>query len=1398
MSRPRKPKAPSGRDPLLRSAAEAKLARSSGTAPKPAKQAPPEIIHELQVHQVELEMQNEELKWARLALEQSRDRYLHLYDFAPVGYFTFTGGGQIVEVNLTGASLLGVPRARLIGRGLGSFVAAEDRDSWARHLASVLPSAPAQGPGEKHSCELKLTREDGSIFHARLESVRLDRPQEGKPAGAGGERLVIHTALSDITKRVRAEEAHRQSEQRFELAVRGSMDGIWDWNIVTHEDYFSDRWCELIGYQRSELKPHVDTWRNLLHPEDRDRVAKRLRRHLEQREPYEVDFRLRTKGGDYRWFRARGQAVWNERGQPTRMAGALTDITERTQAAQRLQAAHDRLLTVLESITDAFFSLDREWRFTYVNQEAERIFGEPRKTFVGHNIWEKFPPAVGSRFQREYERAVAESATVHFEEFYPPFGRWFEVRAYPSAAGLSVYFCDITERRQAEAALRTSEEQLRLVLEQSNDAIIWADAETGILVRCNRKAEEITERTRDELIGMHQSQLHPPDRDYAEVFRQATALPSAENIEAEVLGRTGKRTPVTINSSVVAFGRKKIIQGIFRDITERKRMEEALREGAEFARRVIESSQDCIKVLDLEGHLLSMSEGGRKLLEIEDLAPYLNQSWVDFWKGQDREAALKAIAQARKGDAGSFSGFCATAKGTPKWWEVIVSPIKDADGNITRLLAVSRDITARKQAEITWVTASEQRRLVLEAAGMGAWDYRFDTDEVFWDERCRNQWGIAQGEQIDYAAAIAAIHPDDRAAVDEAVKQALAGAYGGAYHREFRVVWPDGSVHWIGSHGQVYFEGEGERRRAVRFIGANREITDRRRMEEAQEFLSHCGYRTASEDFFQVLARYLAQSLGMDFVCVDRLAGHGLAAQTVAMYCDGKFEDNVSYALKDTPCGEVVGKTICCFPRDVRQLFPRDAVLQEMKAESYVGTTLWSHDGKPIGLIAVIGRQPLANPRLAESVLKLVAVRAAGELERAQAERALQQAHNELEALVQERTARLRQVVHRLRDEVRMRRGKERELSEAERRYRTVAEFTHDWEYWETPEGALRYCSPSCERVTGYAAGEFMADPTLMHRIVLPEDADLWQQHEQESLATSGPQTVQFRIRRKDGSVRWLEHACQPVLREDGVFLGIRANNRDITRRKEVEWETQRLREELAHMTRVTTAGQLAASLAHELNQPLTAILCNAQTAQQLLAPDPPNIAEVREALEDIAHDSERAGAVIRRLRALFNKTGHERSALQLNDIIQETLELLRSEVVLKGITTQVHLEPALPGVLGNRIELQQVVLNLVVNAMEAMSECEPGQRQLQIATGSENPREIHVSIRDAGPGIRVQPISRLFEPFFTTKANGLGMGLAISQSILEAHDGSLRAVNNPDRGATFHLTLPIHHGKPA
>jgi C4-dicarboxylate-specific signal transduction histidine kinase len=194
-------------------------------------------------------------------------------------------------------------------------------------------------------------------------------------------------------------------------------------------------------------------------------------------------------------------------------------------------------------------------------------------------------------------------------------------------------------------------------------------------------------------------------------------------------------------------------------------------------------------------------------------------------------------------------------------------------------------------------------------------------------------------------------------------------------------------------------------------------IAERNEMEEILRFMGQCGISESTEGFFHDLARYLARTLDMEFVCIDRLEQDHLSAETLAMFHNGHFEDNISYTLHDTPCGAVVGKRICSFPKNICGLFPNDAVLQDLHAESYLGTTLWSSQGKPIGLIAVIGRTPLEDTRFGESVLQLVSVRASGELERLQAEVKLKQMNDDLEKLVDMRTQELKNTLETLKVE---------------------------------------------------------------------------------------------------------------------------------------------------------------------------------------------------------------------------------------------------------------------------------------------------------------------------------------------------------------------------------------------
>jgi PAS domain S-box-containing protein len=252
---------------------------------------------------------------------------------------------------------------------------------------------------------------------------------------------------------------------------------------------------------------------------------------------------------------------------------------------------------------------------------------------------------------------------------------------------------------------------------------------------------------------------------------------------------------------------------------------------------------------------------------------------------------------------------------------------------------------------------------------------------------------------------------------------------------------------------------------------------------------------------------------------------------------------------------------------------------------------------------------------------------------------------------------------------------------------------------------------------------------------------------------------------------------------------------RDVTEQRRREQELRRQREQLTHLSRVVVLGELAGALVHELNQPLAAILTNAQAGRRFLQRVPADLDEVREILDDIVDEDKRAGNVIRRLRALFMKGEPVLQPLDLNELVRDALTLTRSALNERKVSVALALGAPLPVVHGDRVQLQQVLLNLIVNASEAMSEVPPAERRLALATCSSVHGNVQLAVTDSGPGIPAEAIDKVFDSFFTTKARGLGFGLSISRTIIVAHGGHIEAANNPDGGATFRVTMPANAG---
>jgi PAS domain S-box-containing protein len=346
---------------------------------------------------------------------------------------------------------------------------------------------------------------------------------------------------------------------------------------------------------------------------------------------------------------------------------------------------------------------------------------------------------------------------------------------------------------------------------------------------------------------------------------------------------------------------------------------------------------------------------------------------------------------------------------------------------------------------------------------------------------------------------------------------------------------------------------------------------------------------------------------------------------------------------------------------------------------------------------------------------------------------------------------------------------------------------------WEQDvSGPQSWANPQQRDLLGIGAAE-SCDFDRFIAAVLPDDRVAVNATLERAKSKGGEFEVQYRVERNDGQMRWLASRGTVELDSRGRPTRLRGVTSDVTHRIEAELDAQRHRDELAHLSRIAMLGQLSGSLAHELNQPLTAILSNAQAALRFLKTDPVDLDEVREILVDIVTNDQRAGDIIRRLRALFERGEAKKEPLDCNELVRDVLRLLHSDLVSRNVSVALALDAALPRVDADRVQIQQLLLNLLLNACEAMSETPAGERRLRLSTSQSAASEVVISVSDHGKGIPPDQIEKIFEPFVSTKKLGIGLGLAIARSIVAVHGGRMWAAPTPDGGAIFSFTLRAH-----
>jgi formate hydrogenlyase transcriptional activator len=422
---------------------------------------------------------------------------------------------------------------------------------------------------------------------------------------------------------------------------------------------------------------------------------------------------------------------------------------------------------------------------------------------------------------------------------------------------------------------------------------------------------------------------------------------------------------------------------------------EALRASEEFKSRLLACSRDCIKVLDLEGRLIYMNEGGMQSLEICDLAPVLNSAWIDFWEGQDRDAALRAVETARRGEVGRFIGFFSTRiTHQPRWWDVIVSPIFDSAGKPERILALSRDVTAQKLSETALRDAMQFNRAIIQDAGEGIIVYDRELRYKVFNPFMERLTGKRAEEALGKVATD--VFPRLRSnGIEALLKRALTGEV----VKISDVLIPKHSAQggdvWESCTFAPQYDGEGN---VIGVIGLVFDVTDRHLSEETFRAIVVGTASATGSDFFPSLVKHMAAALRMRYAFITA-CDNAKRAKALAFWKGDGFGENFEFDVEGTPCLKVVQGEICHYRDELVKLFPLDTPLAELGARSYLGVPMLDQNGRVIGHIAIIDDKPMERDNRAIDLLKIFAARAAAELKRQRAETELQAALQQVQEL---------------------------------------------------------------------------------------------------------------------------------------------------------------------------------------------------------------------------------------------------------------------------------------------------------------------------------------------------------------------------------------------------------------
>lgn len=880
------------------------------------------------------------------------------------------------------------------------------------------------------------------------------------------------------------------------------------------------------------------------------------------------------------------------------------------------------------------------------------------------------------------------------------------------------------------------------------------------------------ELTYDDLAGT----IHPEDR--------ATALRTID--EAARVGRSfDQEFRIVLPDGTIKFihgsGRPVFDEsgalveyfGAVTEITDRKRSEDQLRRSAAFlaqAQRVTRTGSLWWKVSTGE---IVWSEESYRLMEYPPTVTPTVELIMNRVHPHDRPLVQELIARSvRDGTNLDFKHRLLMPDGSVKHVRVILQTIGTDSGEFEFVGAVT-DITEQHKTEadledaLARVTESkDQLRTLIDTIPCHAWTAGPNGEGEFFSRRWLDYTGMSL-EEVQGNGWANAIHPDDVGLMVETWQKIVTSKQPGEVEARMRRF--DGAYRWYLFRGAPLLDSSGE---IVKWYGTNVDIDGLKR---AETLLA------GEKRLFEMIATGAPLEATLEALCqvVEELADGSLSSILLLdesgkrlRYCvSPSLPTSYTKAIDGGLIGPFVGSCgtaaywgekvyVSDIARDPLWAGCRDLALQHDLRACW-STPILSSDRSVLGTFIIYSKQARAitpaEVRITEQFTDLASI----VVERNRAEDAL--------------------------------RKSEAFLAEGQK-----ISHTGSWA-WNLATDKVVWSDEHC-RIFGYRLDEVGGRFADVLARMLPEEREYLQDAVGEAVRRGEDFHIEYQATLPNGSTKQLHSVGRAIVNDAGEPVEYIGTTMDITERKRVEDELRRsemhLRKaqaELAHVARTTTMGELAASIAHEVSQPLTGIVIGGNASLRWLAADSPNIDEAREAIQRVIREGKRTSEVIARIRKLFRKEAPTKERLDINEVIQEVIVLTRSELHKNDIALRLHLPADVPTVLGDCVQIQQVLMNLLLNAIDAMSSCESGSRELSITTIGEDGDHVCVEVRDTGMGVAAKDAERIFEPFHTSKAGGMGMGLSICRTIVEDHGGRLRVVPHEEPGARFQFTLLRH-----